>query len=346
MSEQRRVLVTGGAGFIGSHLADALLEGGFRVVVLDNESTGSRAQVAPEAEFLHGDVRDPGDLARAFAPGIDVVFHVAGQASIVRSYADPTADLEVNVGGTLNVLRLCLEHRVPRLLFASSMVVYGNPRRVPTPESEATVPASYYGVTKLAAERYVHLTAGRTDLPAPLAVTSFRMFNVYGPRQRLDNPYQGVLAIFLGRALRSEPIVIHSDGEQSRDFVFIRDVCRAWVESVDASATHGQVLNVGAGKATSVNQLCDEVLGAFGRTRRTYPVTHAAAQQGDIRISQADVARIGEVLGWRPATSLAEGLLATAEWAAAVSEAPHGTSAAAEGGAEPAAPSGHGAEAR
>ena len=149
----------------------------------------------------------------------DAVFHVAGQASIKLSFARPETDLATNVLGTVNVLRGCIESGVPRLLHASSMTVYGEPDRIPTPEDVPCIPVSYYGVTKYAAERYVQIAGDRPDLD--LAVTSLRMFNVFGPRQSITNPYQGVLAIFIGNVLRGEPITIHGDGLQTRDFVFV-----------------------------------------------------------------------------------------------------------------------------
>ncbi len=287
----RRILVTGGAGFIGSHVVDHLLERGFRVVVIDNESTGTRAQVNPSAEFVSGDVRNPADLAPIFAAGVDAVLHIAGQASIRLSFQDPAADLNVNTLGTINVLQQCVAHQVPRLLFASSMTIYGNTEIVPTPETTAPNPASYYGVTKYAAERYVHLTAQRRDLDYPFNVTSLRMFNIYGERQSLTNAYQGVFAIFTGNVLRGEPIKIHADGEQSRDFLHIDDAARAWVDAIDNPASYGQVINLGTGRPTSVNQLCDIVLHAFGQTRATYPVEYHPAQPGDLRQSAADISR-------------------------------------------------------
>ena len=311
----RRVLVTGGAGFLGSHLVDGLIRAGFEVVVFDNESTGTRAQVHPDATFLHGDVRDESALARAFDLGIDVVCHIAGQASIRVSYSDPGEDLGVNVTGTVNVLRQCVERGVARLLFASSMTVYGNPARVPTPESEPADPVAYYGITKWAAERYVHLTARRSDLTQPLHVTSFRMFNVYGPRQSLTNAYQGVLAIFLGQCLRGENIAIHSDGTQSRDFVYVADVVRAWLAAIDEARSHDRVLNLGSGTPTSINELCAGVLARFDHTPESYGVTHEPQQQGDVRESAADIAAAREVLGWSPEVALAEGLAETVRWA-------------------------------
>ncbi|MEP7292832.1 MAG: SDR family NAD(P)-dependent oxidoreductase, partial [Chloroflexota bacterium] len=300
----RRILVTGGAGFIGSHVVRLLIQRGFRVVVIDNESTGRRANLPPEAEFVAGDVRNPADLAPIFArgdtPGVDAVLHIAGQASIRLSFSDPTADLNVNTLGTINVIQQCIEHRVPRLLFASSMTIYGSPAVVPTPEDTFPDPVSYYAITKYAAERYVHVTAQRRDLDFDFNVTSFRMFNVYGAGQSLTNAYQGVFAIFIGNVLRGEPIRIHSDGEQSRDFVHVDDVARAWVDTIDNPASYGQVINIGTGTPTSVNQLCEIVLRSFGHTRDSYPVEYHAAQPGDVRQSAADISRAKALLGWSP----------------------------------------------
>lgn len=311
----RHVLVTGGAGFIGSHLVDLLIERGFRVTVLDNLSTGDRSFVNPAAAFVAGDVRDESCLTPIFAGGVDAVCHIAGQASIRLSYLNPADDLNVNTLGTINILRQCTAHGVPRLLFASSMTIYGSPAHTPTPEDAPPDPVSYYGITKYAAERYVHLTAARTDLPAPLAVTSFRMFNVYGVRQSLTNAYQGVFAIFIGRVLRGEPIVIHSDGEQSRDFVHVRDVARAWADALDQPAAHGQVINLGSGRDTPINRLCDLVLESFGHTRESYPVHYHPAQPGDIRRSAADVTRARALLGWEPRVPFEDGMRETIAWA-------------------------------
>jgi UDP-glucose 4-epimerase len=313
-----RVLVTGGAGFIGSHVVDLLIARGHQAVVLDNESTGKREQVNPAAEYMHGDVRQPADVEAAFARGLDAVMHIAGQASIRLSFLDPGADLNVNTLGTINILQACSAHRVPRLIFASSMTIYGNTLTVPTPEDTPPNPVSNYAVTKYAAERYVHIAAARTDLDFDLNVTSLRMFNVYGPRQSLSNAYQGVFAIFTGNLLRGKPINIHSDGEQSRDFVHVSDVARAWVDALDSPATYGQVINIGTGQPTSVNAMCDQVLAAFGHTRASYPVHHHPAQPGDMRRSAADIRRARELLGWQPTIPFSEGMAQTIEWARTV----------------------------
>lgn len=311
----RRVLITGGAGFIGSHLAEGLLAAGFEVVALDNEATGNRANLPAGAEFVRGDVREAAELDAVFARGIDAVFHIAGQASIRVSFADPAGDLEVNTLGTIRVLEACLRHRVPRLLFASSMTIYGSQPITPTPESAPADPISYYAITKLAAERYVHATALRPDLGFDFHVTSFRMFNVYGPRQSLTNAYQGVFAIFIGNVLRGEPITIYSDGEQARDFVHVTDVARAWITALDHPAAMGQVFNLGTGVPTRVNTLADIVLRAFGQSRDSYPVVYKAAHAGDMRLSAADVSRAKDALGWVPRVGIEEGMAETIAWA-------------------------------
>lgn len=313
----KTILVTGGAGFIGSHIVDALLAHGYQVVVLDNLSTGKRDHLDERATLIEGDVRDASDVGRAFDMGIDAVVHLAGQVSISLSFRDPGHDLAVNTQGTINVLQACVQRRVPRLLFASSMTIYGDPAVVPTPEDAPIAPLSYYAVTKYAAERYVHLTAARRDVDWPFHVTSLRMYNVYGERQSLTNPYQGVLAIFIGRLLRGEEIVIHSDGEQARDFVHVEDVARAWVAALDCPAAYGQVINIGTGLPTSVNRLCDAALAAFGHTRDSYPVRYAPTQLGDLRVSAADIGRAGKLLGWSPRVTFDDGMARTIAWAKA-----------------------------
>jgi UDP-glucose 4-epimerase len=195
------------------------------------------------------------------------------------------------------------------------MTVYGNTDISPTPETAPVNPVSNYAVTKYAAERYAHIAAARNDLGFEFGVTSFRMFNVYGERQSLTNVYQGVFAIFVGNVLRGEPIQIHSDGEQSRDFVHVSDVVRAWLLALDQPQSHGQVINLGTGQGVSVNQLCDLVLTSAGKTRADHPVIYHPAQPGDMRRSAADVSKANALLGWVPQVRFEAGMAATIEWA-------------------------------
>ena len=312
------ILVTGGAGFIGSHLADRLVDEGHHVLVFDNEATGRRGNVSAAARYIKGDVARPADLEQAFGTGLDVVCHIAGQVSLIRSFTEPVVDLRTNVEGTVNVLQLCVQYRVPRLLYASSMTVYGHTDVLPTPEETPCQPMSYYGITKYAAERYVRTTAERVDLGFDFHVTCFRMYNVYGPRQALDNPYQGVLGIFLGNLLRGEPITIFGDGGQSRDFIYIRDVVDGWVGALENPVSYGKSINLGSGKRLSINYVADAVLSAFDRTRADHPVIYAPGRSGEQRHVEADNTRARQLLGWQPHVLFETGLAETVQWSMAV----------------------------
>ena len=309
-----RIAVTGGAGFIGSHLCEALLRRGDDVVAIDDVSTGSRDNVPNGVELVEGSVLDA-DVVDDVVQRADAVLHVAGQASVFKSFDRPERDLAVNVTGTLTVIDACIRAGVPRLLYASSMTVYGEPTAIPTPENAPCAPVSYYGVTKYAAERYVQIAGARRD--TELAVTSLRMFNVYGERQSLTNPYQGVLAIFMGNALRGEPITIHSDGEQTRDFVYVGDVVDAWLRVLEEPATAGHVFNVGSGRETSIKSLADAVRGL---TELRVDVAFSPGQEGDVRRSAADVSALATATGWSPTTPLADGLARTLTWASATAD--------------------------
>jgi len=310
-----KVLVTGGAGFIGSHVAEGMLAAGHGVAVIDNESTGKRENVPHGAGYFRGDVARGEELEPAFEGGLDAVCHIAGQVSIIRSFNDPVADLRTNTQGTVNVLQLCVKYKVSRLIYASSMTNYGHTAVLPIPEDHPCVPTSYYGITKYAAERYVQATGSRADLGFPFHVTSLRMYNVYGPRQALDNPYQGVLGIFLGNLLRREPITIFGDGEQSRDFVHIRDVVHAWVSALDNNNTFGHIFNIGSGRRLSINQLADCLLAAFHENRSTWEMRYLPARPGEQRHVEADIRLAASEMGWKPAVAFEEGLQETLRWA-------------------------------
>ena len=310
-----KVLITGGAGFIGIHLARRLLADGHEVIAADNESNGDLSLVPRGAKAVRADVTKPEELDPVFARGIDAVCHIAGQVSIIKAFSDPVGDLRTNTEGTVQTLKLCVKYKVPRLLYASSMTLYGDCKVVPTPESEPCVPDSYYGITKFAAERYVHSTAARPDLGFDFSVTSLRMFSVYGPGQSYNNPYQGVLGIFSGNVLRGEPITIFGDGQQTRDFVFVGDIVDGWSRALANKAAKGQVINLGGGRETSINDLAHAVTGAFGFAKGKYDIRHAPGRPGEQRSVQADVSKARELLGWEPKTSFEEGLKQTVAWA-------------------------------
>lgn len=306
-----RILVTGGAGFIGSHLTRRLLADGHEVHVIDNESNGAREAVPAGAQYVRADVTRPDELEPVFAKKLDAVCHLAGQVSIIRAFDNPVGDLRTNTEGTVNVVQLCVRHKVPRLLYASSMTAYGDCDVVPTPESQPCKPDSYYGITKFAAERYVHSTAERPDLDFDFGVTSLRMFSVYGPGQALDNPYQGVLGIFIGKLIRGEPITIFGDGKQTRDFVYIGDIVDGWATALVNQKAAGGVFNLGSGRSTSINDLAAYAAGAFGHKPGAYDIRHAPSRPGEQRRVQADIGLAQSVLGWHPKTRLEDGLAET-----------------------------------
>lgn len=310
------VLVTGGAGFIGSHVVDKLISEKYKVIVFDNLSSGKETYLNPKAEFIKGDVTKVPDIEKVFVKRkIDVVMHIAGQPSIVTSFTDPAKDFETNFTGTMNVVMQSLKHNIKRFLYASSMTVYGNQQKLPISETAACVPINYYGIAKYAAERFVHSTAERIDLETPFNVTSFRMFNVYGPRQSLTNPYQGVLAIFIGNVLRGEPIIIFGDGKNARDFVYIDDVADAWVTAIDNKKSFGKVINIGSGKMIDVNNLAKTVIAVCGKNSKKYPVLRKPDRPGNQKYVEADITLAKKLLSFNTRYPFELGLLETLAWA-------------------------------
>lgn len=311
----RSTLVTGGAGFIGGSLTARLVAEGADVCVVDNLATGFERNVPRSAEFVRADVADARAMREVFATRrFDTVLHLAAQVSNIVSHQDPWLDFRTNVGGTLNVLDGVVAHRIPRLLCASSMALYGTPDAAPTPETAPVRPLSPYGVSKLAAELLVHNAARRADLGFRLAVTSLRMFNVYGPGQSLENLYQGVVSVFIANVLGGEPVTLFGNGLQTRDFVFIDDVRDGWMAALDDPRTYGRQINLGSGNEVSINEVLDAVLAAFGHDRSTYPVLAQPELPGDQRRICADVSLARELLGWRPRWALSDGLKETIEW--------------------------------
>ncbi len=312
---KKQVLVTGGAGFIGSNMTDELIKNGYKVTVIDNESTGLKENVNKSARYIKGDIRDNRAMDKVFKEKIDVIFHIAGCASTIKSFHDPAADLSTNVSGTINVINYAIKYKVTRILYASSMTSYGIPEKLPIKENQSTKPISYYGITKYSAERYMLATGLRNDLPFKLNVTAFRMFNVYGRRQSLENPYQGVVSIFIGNVLRGEPITIFGDGKQSRDFVHIKDVANAWISAIDNEKSYGEVFNLGSGIRVSINDLVDVILNSFGKSRKNYKVIYKKERPGDQKHMQADISKAKNILNWKIQIPFEKGMKDTIEWA-------------------------------
>ena len=300
-----KILVTGGAGFIGSHVVDAYVGAGHDVIVVDDLSTGKRENLNPKARFHQLDVADPRaiDLVRDERPAV-MNLHAA-QMDVRRSVADPLFDARVNILGTVNLLEAARKANVRRVLFVSSGgAVYGEQETFPAPESHPTNPVSPYGVSKRAGELYAFFYQAEYQLP----FVALRYANVYGPRQ---DPHgeAGVVAIFSQRMLRGEPITVNGDGKQTRDYVFVGDIVRANLLALESTATGP--FNIGTGIETDVNELARLLIAASGSRS---DVRHGPTKAGEQRRSVVDARRAAEILGWRPETPLAEGLRRTVDW--------------------------------
>ncbi|MCL4418654.1 MAG: NAD-dependent epimerase/dehydratase family protein [Patescibacteria group bacterium] len=315
MKKQKHILVTGGAGFIGSHLADQLIKLGHSVTIFDNLSTGLKSYINPKAKFIIGDTSNSPQVKKLFENKFDVVCHIAGSASSIKSFTNAHQDVKANFLGTINIVTESIAKHVPRFLYASSMTVYGNVTTLPIKETAACKPISYYGISKYASERFVLATQDRTDLDFPFNATAFRMFNVYGPRQSLTNPYQGVMAIFIGNVLRGEPVNIFGDGRQSRDFIYIDDVVDVWIKSIDNKNTFGKAFNLGFGIDISVNDLVSTIVRTLKKNPNKYPIIYNNSRPGDQRHMRSDISGIKKILSWQPKVDLEDGLRKTIAWA-------------------------------
>jgi len=294
----KRILVTGGAGFIGSHIADALVSDN-EVVILDDLSTGSLDNVPSEAEFVEGDVRDR-EAMSSVMEGVDIVFHHAAIVSVEQSVQDPELTHDVTTRATIQLLELARRESA-RVILASSAAVYGQPESVPITETDQTEPTSPYGLAKLHADQYVRLYAELYNVEAiPL-----RYFNVYGPRQTAGD-YSGVISIFLEQAQAGGPITVHGDGTQTRDFVHVSDVVQANLLAA-TEGTPGTAYNIGTGETISILELAETIREAVA-TEVPIRIEHIDKREGDIDESQAAIGRATDDLGFRPTIRLQDGL--------------------------------------
>lgn len=296
-------LVTGGAGFIGSHLVEALVNNGARVRVLDDFSTGRRenlAGVAGRIELIEGDVSDP-SVARQAVTGCDYLLHLAAVASVQASLEDPQHVHRVNAGGTLNVLEAARQSRTRRVVLASTTALYGDHSALPLREELEPRPLSPYAASKTAGEAYCSAFHASYGLPT----VALRFFNVYGPRQDPSNPYSGVISIFANLMSQGKRPTIYGDGEQTRDFVYVADVVRAILLACEREEAVGGVFNVAGGFQTSILHLAAALNQVLGTDLA--PI-FAPARAGEVRFSQGDASRAQEVLGWKARVSLREGL--------------------------------------
>lgn len=309
-------LVTGGAGFIGSHLVRALVALGERVRVLDDLSSGRLENLAglelgelgsgAQIEFLRSSVTDVGACAASCA-GATGVFHEAALVSVPQSLAEPERCYEINVMGTLRLLEAARLHGVRHFVLAASSAAYGETVELPKRESMTPDPRSPYAASKLAGEDLLRVWG----LAHGLRTVSLRYFNVFGPGQRDDSPYTGVIAIFARALLEGRPPTIHGDGEQTRDFTFVENVVEANLRCLDVDLEPGTVLNVGGGERITLNQLYEAMAEHVGRD---LPALHGLERPGDVRHSLASLERTRAALGWSPRVDWRTGLARTLEW--------------------------------
>ena len=295
-------LVTGGAGFIGSHISDRLLADGHRVRILDNFSTGKRENIpqSDNIEVMEGDVGDY-DTACAAMQQVDKVFHEAAIASVPETVGNPLASERVNYRGTLNILEAARHAGVQRVVFACSAAVYGDLPELPKQETMPVKPLSPYAVDKLASEQACQMFTYLYGLET----VSLRYFNVYGPRQDPSSPYSGVISIFADHLQHGKQPTIYGDGEQTRDFVYVSDVVEANIRAASAPSAAGKAINIATGGRLSINDLLTTVCNIKGKP---FEPQYKPARQGDIRHSRADISAAREYLDWRPVVGFEAGL--------------------------------------
>ncbi|USG99171.1 SDR family oxidoreductase [Thermococcus argininiproducens] len=302
MIKNKLIVVTGGAGFIGSHIAEELSKDN-DVIVIDNLYAGKIENVPPNVKFIQADIRDYKSIAELISQA-DYVFHEAALVSVVESVERPLLTEEINVLGTLNILK-ALSDGHGKLIFASSAAVYGDNQNLPLKESEKPKPLSPYGITKVSSEYYCKVFYELYGVPT----VSLRYFNVFGERQGY-NQYAGVISIFINRALKGDPLIIYGDGKQTRDFIYVKDVVKANILAAESSRANGRVFNVAKGERTTILELALKIIET---TESSSSILFDKPRPGDIKHSQADISEIRK-LGFEPEYSLEEGLLRTIEW--------------------------------
>ena len=304
MNKATSVLVTGGAGFIGSHIVDRLISSGYSVRVLDDLSTGKLSNISVhvksgKVDFVKGNVRDASTV-KTVVKDVDASIHLVAITSVPFSVENPNETFETNVAGTLNLLSSCAEEGVCKLILVSSCAVYGDPESLPVDEQHPANPISPYAESKLAAEKFC-LGFHEKSLIKSVVL---RLFNVYGPRQTV-NDYSGVITRFLERCKQRLPLIIYGDGTQTRDFINVQDVVEAVLKSLENKDAEGEVFNVGSGKPTSINELARIILEP---SRVTIPISYESPRVGDIKNSYADISKAEALLEYKPKFSLKYGL--------------------------------------
>jgi len=304
-----KALVTGGAGFIGSNLVKALIElGTFEITVIDNLSTGFRENLdscLDKVAFIEGDIRDA-DLINSVTKHVDIIFHLAAHVGNIKSIEHPVRDAEINIVGSLNILQAAKNNGIKKIVYSSSAATLGEPEYLPIDEKHPTRPSSFYGVSKLSAEKYV-LSYGQTyNIP----VVCLRYFNVYGENQKYD-AYGNVIPIFVERIIGNKDICIYGDGKQTRDFVNVKDVVQANIKSAKYASVNPAVFNIGTGNRTSINELSAILKEIF---HQDIKVNYAPPRVGEVIDSCADINSARKYLKYEPEVSLHDGLVEYIKW--------------------------------
>jgi len=296
-----KVIVTGGAGFIGSHLVDALILRGVEVHILDNLVAGHNNNVNPRAELHEVDICSEEAKSIIISVKPYAVFHLAAQADVGKSVQNPKYDADVNIKGTINMLEACRDAKVKKFVFASTSAVYGNLKKDLLSENEKTIPASYYGLSKLTAESYIRLFYELYRVP----FTILRYANVYGPRQ-LPKGEGGVIAVFLNRLKSADTLSVHGDGEQTRDFIYVSDIVAANIAAIDKGAQ--QTIQISTSKKTSINEILNRLAMIHGKNIHT---VFTASREGDIKHSCLKNEKAYDLLNWQPQVDISKGLTNT-----------------------------------
>lgn len=310
----KKILITGGAGFIGSHLAKRCIDLGHAVTVVDNLSTGNKSNLPKGAEFVRLDIEEK-DFARNFPSNkFDVVMHLAAQSSGEVSASEPDLDRRVNFESTREILAWA-QTRVSQFLYASSMAVYGDSQIEKVREDDPCHPLSNYGRNKLESEKLVEAAHSPS-----LSTTNFRMFSVYGPGQNMNNLKQGMVSIYLAYALKGGPILVKGASDRFRDFVFIDDVVEAWISALNQkNKAGGKTFNIGTGVQTRVSELLRNIILTLGHDPDAFPIDYQAPTPADQKGITADISKIKRELGWSPKTLLEDGLIRMVSWAKVLS---------------------------
>jgi UDP-glucose 4-epimerase len=304
MQDSTKVLVTGGAGFIGSHVVDRLVNEGYTVRIIDNLYTGKLDNIqsplkSGKVEFVKGDIRDRSFVEKSL-DGVSKVVHLAALVSVPFSVNNPDFTFDVNLLGTLNMLRASIKHKAQRFIFISSCSVCGNPESLPVTEQTKTNPISPYAESKLIAERYCLGFSERHLLDSAV----LRFFNVYGPRQGL-NDYSGVITIFINQTKKNLPLIIYGDGTQTRDFVNVIDIAQAVTATLKSDKVNGEIFNIGSGKVTTIKELAETIIELTGTKSK---ISYQLPRAGDIKDSYADISKAKKYLHYEPKVYLREGL--------------------------------------